>query len=101
MSSIKELNNNIMNIQNSIFSYLKNESDSETEDCTINKEPVKEPVKELVKELVKEEKSNYNIKKTYINLNKENKSSKEWTSVESEKNKKFYKLINLLYRLKN
>ena len=88
MSSIKEVNN-ITSMQNSIFSHLKNESDSEIDEDIINKKELikKEPVK---KESIKEEKTKYNIKRSNIQSSKENTLSDEWTSVETGKNKKFY-----------
>lgn len=88
MSSIKEVNN-IMSMQNSIFSHLKNESDSEIDEDIITKKELikKEPVK---KETIKEEKTKYNIKRSNIQSSKDNTPSDEWTSVETGKNKKFY-----------
>ena len=85
MSSIKEVNN-IMSMQNSIFSHLKNESDSEIDEDIKNKEPIKEPNKKPIKE----EKTKYNIKKSYNQSSKDNTPSDDWTSVETGKNKKFY-----------
>ena len=86
MSSIKEVNN-IMSSQNSIFSHLKNESDSEIDEDIKN---IEQNIEQNKKPIIKEEKTKYNIKKSYIQPSKENTQSSEWTSVETGKNKKFY-----------
>jgi hypothetical protein len=87
MSSNKAVNNNItMSSHYSIFSHLRNDSDSENEEIKISTKDIK---KEPVKEEVHEDKPKYVIKKKY------NKSSEEdttagggWTSVSYGKNKK-------------
>ena len=91
MSSIKELNN-ITSMQNSIFSHLKNDSDSEIDEDTKDIKDIKniKSIKEPIKEPIKEEKTKYNIKKQYTQSTKDNIPSDNWTSVETGKNKKFY-----------
>ncbi len=92
MSSNKVVNNIPMSSQYSIFSHLRNDSDSENEETNINlKDIKKENVKENVKEEVHEEKPKYIIKKKYNKSNEEDTTDGGgWTSVSNGKTKKPY-----------